>query len=487
MRFKHKYTKSSKTRQNHCLFRLRELSALSVAGVSILLLSSCAVFAPDERSELNADLPEAFSLYSETFDSTNRWWESFQSSELNTLIDEALTNSPSIQQAWARLAQAEAIADKAGAARYPSLGYEGKAGATRNGATDNTIEAYSLGLTAAYEVDLWGRIKSETEAAALDREASREQLNAAAITLSSQVALRWTGLMAQRLQTDVIRQQLKSNQTSLELIELRFRKSFANALDVYQQRQAVAGTQSRIPLAELRETLLHHELAALLGRADFQSLEVPDAQLPTLEPLPALGIPSDVLANRPDVRQAGLRLQSADWSVSAARADRLPALRLTASGGYANANASDLFDDWIANLAGSLTGPIFDGGRRKAEVARTRAVANERLAAYQETVIHAIKEVEDALVSEQKQHEYILALDRNLELSQASYREAVNRYRSGLIEYLPVLVELVSLQNLERDRVVAQFNLLQYRINLYRALGGNWPNELQSPSFETEE
>jgi NodT family efflux transporter outer membrane factor (OMF) lipoprotein len=454
---------------------------------AVALLSSCAVFAPDERTELNAGVPEAFSLYSRNVDTTNRWWESFQSSELNALIDEALTNSPSIQQAWARLAQADALAKKAGAARYPSLGYDGKAGATYNSITDTTTEAYALGLNAAYEIDLWGRIKSQTEAAALDRAASREQLNTVAITLSSQVALRWTGIVAQQLQTTVIKQQLKANQTSLELIELRFRKSFANALDVYQQRQAVAGTQSRIPLAELREELLHNELAALLGRPDFQSLEIPAAQLPTLGPLPALGIPADVLANRPDVRQAGLKLQAADWHVSAARADRLPAIRLTASGGYANANASDLFDNWLANLAGSLTGPIFEGGRRKAEVARTRAVANERLAAYRETVINAIKEVEDALISEQKQREYIRALDRNLELSRDSHREAVNRYRNGLIEYLPVLVELVGLQNLERDRVEAQYTLLQYRINLYRALGGSWPNELQTPSFETEE
>lgn len=449
---------------------------------SLMLLSSCAIFAPDER-ELDAGLPQEFSLYSaEVPETGTRWWESFQSPELDALVDEALTNSPTIQQAWARLAQAEALAAKAGAARYPSLGYEGSAGATYNHVTDNTVEAYSLGLTAAYEVDLWGRVKSQTEAAALDREASREQLNTVAITLSSQVALRWAGIVAQRLQTEVIHHQLESNKTSLELIELRFRKSLSSALDVYQQRQAVAGTESRIPLVELREKLLFNELTALLGRADFQSLELPIENLPLLGPLPNIGIPVDVLANRPDVRQAGLRLQSADWAVSAARADRLPALRLTASGGYASADISEVFDDWLANLAGSLTGPIFDGGQRKAEVQRTRAVVNERLAAYRETVINAIKEVEDALVSEQKQRDYIEALERNLELSRNSHKEAVNRYRKGLIEYLPVLVELVSLQNLERDHIEAQYNLLQYRINLYRALGGSWPAELEEPN-----
>ena len=140
-----------------------------------------------------------------------------------------------------------------------------------------------------------------------------------------------------------------------------------------------------------------NSLTALLGRTDFQSLNLSSTNLPTLGPLPAVGIPADVLANRPDVRRAGLRLQAADWSVSAARADRLPAIRLTASADYTNIQSSNLFNDWYANLIGSITGPIFEGGRRKAEVKRTRSVAEERLADYRETVINAMKEVEDAV------------------------------------------------------------------------------------------
>ena len=121
----------------------------------------------------------------------------------------------------------------------------------------------------------------------------------------------------------MIRLQLKSNQTTEELIELRFRKSLSSALDVYQQRQTVAATESQIPKAELREELLRNELAVLIGQSDFQSVQVTDTKLPRIGKLPALGIPADVLANRPDVRKAGLQLQSADWQVSAARADRL--------------------------------------------------------------------------------------------------------------------------------------------------------------------
>ncbi len=429
--------------------------------------------------ELNPGLPEEFSLYSETLDTTNRWWETFQSPELSALIDEALRNSPSIQQAWARLAQAEAVTAQTGAERLPSVGYSARGEATRFSNIDTSVESYSFSLPAMYEVDLWGRIKSQTEAAELDRKASREQLNTAAITLSSQVGINWIGILAQRLQIVVIHKQLEVNQTSLKLIELRFRKSLSSALDIYQQRQTVFGTKSRIPLAELREELLFNELAALLGMLNFDAVHISQIQLPILGTLPSIGIPADVLANRPDVRAAGLQLYSADWQVSAARAGRLPAIRLTGSLDYGSSNVTDLFDDWAANLAASITGPIFDGGRRKAEVVRTRAVADERLAAYRETVINAIKEVEDSLVSEQKQREFIGLLEKQLEAARRSHEESVNRYRNGLIEYTTVLIQLNTLQTLERDRVEAQLNLLQYRINLYRALGGSWPSELE--------
>lgn len=452
------------------------------------LLASCATYAPEERSELNTIVPPLFSLYSEaTPDVDNRWWVHFQSDELNAFIGEALTNSPSIQQAWARLMQADAVAARIGADRSPALSYEAGVSASRDSITKTTEERVSLGLNAAYEVDLWGRIRSQTEAALLDRDASREQLQVAAITLAARTAQQWASIIAQRLQIELLNKQLEANRSSLELIELRYRKSGATVLDVYQQRRAVSSIEAALPQAELREALLRHEMTALLGRTNFQTLKVHDAVLPEIAEVPAIGIPVDVLANRPDVRLAGLNLAAADWRVSAARADRLPAIRLTASANVANSQIADLFSDWFANLAASVTGPIFEAGRRKAEVARTRAVVDERLAAYRETVINAIKEVEDALVSEQMQRATVVALERNIALRHDSYEEALNRYRNGLSEYLTVLVERVELQTLERDCVVAQYALLQYRIDLYRALGGAWPDALETASIERED
>lgn len=469
---------------------------LSYTGMALIgLLSSCAIYAPDERTDLNDDLPDQFTLYSENgYDTTNRWWETFNSPELNGLIEEALTNSPTIQQSWAKLAQADAVARKSGADRYPSLGYNANASANTRESTvganpgRDSFNTYSLGLTAAYELDLWGRIKSQNEAAGLDLAATHEQLNTAAITLTSRVADSWTAILAQRLQTKVLLLQLEANQTSLELIEMRFKKSLSTSLDVFQQRQTVAGTESLLPRAELNEELKSNELAVLLGRGNFDTVltTVKQENLPQIGPLPTIGIPSDVLANRPDVRTAGLRLRSAEWQVSAARADRLPAIRLTASANYGNnaIDSSDIFDNWSTALAGSITGPIFDGGRRKAEVARTRAIVDERLAIYRETVLTAIQEVEDALISEQKQREYIEKLDKRLTAARRSYEESVNRYRNGMVEYTTVLIQLNTLQILERDRVQAQFELLRYRINLYKALGGSWPNELTDSKRE---
>jgi NodT family efflux transporter outer membrane factor (OMF) lipoprotein len=389
------------------------------------------------------------------------------------LIEASLTNNPGVQQAWARLVQADAVARQAGAARYPWLQGGADASRSKNSITYEGADLFSLGLNASYEVDLWGRIKSNTQAARLSRDATAEQLQTVALTLSSQVALRWAGVIAQREQTQILQKQLQANEHSLELIELRFRQSISSALDIYQQRQIVAGTKALIPLAQLRATLLEHELAALLGSSDFQTNRIATTMLPQLGPPPAVGIPADLLANRPDIRQAGLRLKSADWMVSAARANRLPAIRLTASGNYKNSEFSDLFDDWFAHLAASLTGPIFEGGRRKAEVDRARAAADEALAAYREVVIQAIKEVEDALASEQRQREYADRLFQQTEAARKSYQESVNRYRNGMVEYTTVLLQLDSQQRLERQWVEAQYNLVVARINLYRALGGS--------------
>ncbi len=450
----------------------------------ILFGSSCAHFAP-ERDTPEGDVPAQFSLYEVGEFPADPWWTTLHSPELNQLIEQALTNNFTLLEAASRLRQADATAIKSGAARWPEV--SGVAGASTRRSTINnpttgeqttsTSESFSLGLSASYEVDLWGRVRAGHSAARLARDATAEDLATAAISISSEVANRWISILAAEQDLAVLRNQLEANQTFLELFELRFRKSSARALDVLQQRQIVAGVEAAIPLAEQRATLLRNELALLLGQTPHPFNELTGQAFPALPALPPTGLPADLLANRPDVRAAGLRLQAADWQVSAARADRLPAIRLIASGQYSSDEYDTLFDNWLYNLAGNLTGPLFDAGRRRAEVDRTRAVADERIFAYRRTVVTAVKDVEDALVREQRQQEHVAALERQLEASRAALKEAQTRYQKGASDYLPVLTELLATQRLERTLIQQRAERYRVRIALHRALGGSWTDD----------
>jgi outer membrane protein TolC len=185
-------------------------------------------------------------------------------------------------------------------------------------------------------------------------------------------------------------------------------------------------------------------------------------------------VPADLLSRRPDIRASGLKLQATEARTAAARAGRLPRVTLSASAGYSSDSFADLLDDWLANLAANLVWTLFDSGSKRAEVTRLEAVAEENLAAYEQAVLTAIREVEDAMVREVKQVEYIEALERQLTISREGFRESISRYRKGLSDYLPVLSALTSTQRLERSIVLAEFERLSQRVKLHRALGGGW-------------
>ncbi|MGD9232524.1 MAG: efflux transporter outer membrane subunit [Desulfobacterales bacterium] len=454
-----------------------------ILAIILLLVASCAPFKPQERQSPEGELPRSFSLYTAESEPELRWWEEFNDIDLNVLVTKALSDNLTLKETWSRLVQARALAVQAGAALYPDL--TGTAGAdyarqrSDNGSAKTTsTEDYSLGVVSSYELDLWGRIRAERESALLEVTAAREDLNTAAMTLAAEVANRWVNIISQRMQKRLLERQLQTNLTLLELIELRFRMSMVSALDVYQQKQVVENIKAEIPLVEAEEQVLLHELALLMGRPPGTSLKISREDFPEPTEIPATGLPADLLSLRPDLRRAGMRLQAADWQVAAARANRLPAIRLTAGAQYGKGDMDVLFDNWLLSLAGNLTAPIFDGGRRAAEVDRRQAFADENLSAYRQAVLTAIKEVEDALVSEVKQREHIRALENVLITARKALEEAGIRYRNGLTDYLPVLTQLLAVQNLERNLIRQQAILLNARVSLYRSLGGTWTDSL---------
>ncbi|MBU0639648.1 MAG: efflux transporter outer membrane subunit [Planctomycetes bacterium] len=513
-------------------------------AVVMVWLSGCSALLPRREIPDQGRLPQSYSSPAGVPDLPPRWWEEFGSCELNALVEQALAENLTLRQAWARLDQAGAAAVQVGSSLYPAVTLEGGASyehrrntqeatwpsraaqlrdaatgavtsaitetlraqlgssSASTGAPDSASTAqssgssaagtgtmrirtdsrqFSLGLAASYELDLWGRIWAQRRAAQLGVQASREDLQTAAMTLVAEIVSRWLDILEQQAQQELLRKQLETSRTYLELVELRFRKSLVSALDVYQQRQVVASVEKQLPLTKAREQVLRHELAVLVGQPPTTQCTLGEYNLSAIPPLPKTGIPADLLFSRADIRSAYARLQSADFDVAAARADRLPALRLTGRAAYSAGELELLFDDWFANLAANLTAPLFDGFRRQAEVDRTRAVVEERLAAYRLAVLTAIREVEDALVQEREQHAYLAALQTQLTIAEDTLQQAAQRYRRGLNDYLPVLNALETTQQLTRDVLAARRDLLVFRVNLYRALGGSWTTELEAP------
>ncbi|MBW1799789.1 MAG: efflux transporter outer membrane subunit [Deltaproteobacteria bacterium] len=464
-----------------------------------LIGASCSPYAPGTRKSPEGRLPKTFSLYKEEGTPPQRWWEAFGDTELNAMVEEALSDNFTLQEAWARLRQANARVIQKKSSLYPELdftpGYSMKRQKTTNDTsqvgtssrtgtpidpvTRETTESFTLGIGSSYELDLWGKIRSETEAERLTATATREDLNAAAMTVAAEVTQRWVNIISQRMQKQLLEKQLQTNNTYLELVELRFRKAMVSALDVYQQRQVVERVKADIPLVESQEQLRLHELALLMGKPPRAWPRISRDALPFPAEVPAIGLPADLLANRPDVRAAGLRLRAADWQVAAARANRLPSLRLSGQASYGADKIHLLFDNWLLSLAANLVAPLFDGKRRVAEVDRTKAVVDERLLAYRRVVLTAIKEVEDALIKEAKQREHIEALKQQIETARKALSEAGERYLKGLNTYLPVLTQILSVQNLERDLIRRQAELIIDRVSLFRALGGTWMHGLQ--------
>lgn len=462
-----------------------------------LCLAGCARFPVPERGAGDVELPDDFVMYAPQRGEPDRWWESFDSDALDALVETALEDNFSLAEAAARVEQSFAIARQRRSSRVPQLNYSAGVGfsevhrdagfgAVPPGNLTEGSESYSVGLGTAYEVDLWGRLRGDRRAAVLDAAAFEEDLYAAKQSIAGLVATVWLDLLEVRQALAVTHDQIETNQRRLGLIEFSFRKGSATGLDVAQQRQLIARTQTLIPPLELLHLLLSQELAVLLGKVPGTELELGGEAYPVVEGVPEVGIPADLLGRRPDVRAAGLRLQSADWRVSVARADRLPALSLVSAFSFNGDDIDILFDNWLATLAGSVTGPIFDGGRRKFETIRTQAVVNERLSQYRRVVLTAIQEVEGALARMDRQQAFIEALKKQYEAGKSTHLIAENRYEKGLIDYLPVLTALLDLQNLERSIVDAEHDLLVHRVRLYLALGGHWMREAALDGMEME-
>lgn len=463
---------------------IRSYFKLILVGIIVMLISACTATINDFNSPVT---PAENFLNNGATPIKEKWWLAFNDPILDKLIDQALNHNFDLLTTYDRLAQARAIAKKSGAELTPQL--NGSFTSTRKIAETtsgrSTIDEFSAGFSASYELDLWGRIRSGMHAAELDEGAAYEDIQIAAIALSAEITGTWYKLIDQRLQSALLDKQIKINQDNVNILNTRFNLGQARAADVLQQKQLLQSTIGDKMTVTANIKRFEYQLATLLGQP-ANNIKIPEkTEFPLLPPKPNPGLSSELIQRRPDIKKAYLKIQAADQRIASAIADRFPKISLSASFNSNTPDLHNLFNNWLATLAGNLVLPIIDGHRRIAEVERNEAVFSETVNQYGSVILNAVQEVETALIQEQQQFLLLDNLNQQLSLSRLANDQIQLRYQYGGMDFLRVLSARLTLQTLERTRIRTERELIDFRINLYKALAGGWP--LKAPAAQISE
>jgi multidrug efflux system outer membrane protein len=458
----------------------------TLAGVTLALVLAGCITAPKIDASLLPAAPAQFKegdgrwTLAAPADNQPRgdWWKAFSDPVLDRLIERADQNNASIRIAAARLEQARALVRSARADQLPQLGVE--AGVSRAGGIVNGVggPARSLGAAGAnlgYELDLFGKLSRTTDAARLDARAREGLLQSARLLVQAEVAQAYLALRALDVERALVRSTVIAYQETLNLTERRFRAGDVAELDVSRARTEVAATESEALALDRRRAELEHALAVLAGEVS-SGFDVPVAEWNTALPIIPAGVPSTVLTRRPDVSAAQSSMLAAQTRVGVAKAAWFPDVALTATGGFASPQLGDIFR-WSARAWGVgalLALPIFDGGRREANIRRSGAQLDEAVAQYREQVLVAFRDVEDQLSSLRLLAEQSDAQSRAVASASRTTSLSDARYRNGLVSQLDLLDARRS--ELRNRRQALQVRSAQYQatVGLVRALGGGW-------------
>lgn len=441
------------------------------------LLAACTTSLPLPPEPAAPALPARWQAISE--DATDctacSGWQAFGSAELQAMTAQALAQNLDIATAIARMAQADAAARIAGAALLPSVTVQADASRQGRLGGDAAITGRNLGagLGAQYEIDFWGRHRATRDGALRGLQASAFDRDTVRLALVAGVASTWLQAVATAERSDIARLNLSHAERVLALVESRARAGAATPLELAQQRGLVAN-QAR-GLAALRQQAVDARtaLAVLLGETQARRLRT--MSLAVLAP-PRLdaGLPSELLARRPDIAAAEARLAAADADVAAARAAMLPRVTLGGSVGYASDRLRSLFDNPVYSLAAGLAAPVFDAGRLAAEADQAAARRTELLASYHQAIVAAFGDVEVALNAVDGSQAQVDAQAEELRQADRAATLAEARYRAGAETLLTLLDAQRTLYTAQDAAVQVRLAQLQASVTLYRALGGGW-------------
>jgi len=475
-----------------------DMKSLSLSIV-VLLLGACAVGPDYEKPEI--DTPETWRFSdAEASEVVNtQWWTQFEDPVLDKLVDEALSSNLDVRNAAARVEQFAARLNITRSDFYPQVGY-GVSGdrqsiSDNNAASlgiDSISTSYQATINVGWELDVWGRIRRASESARAQLLAAEESRRTVILSLVSSVATSYVGLRRLDRQLEIAIQTRDSRAESLELFELQFTGGVIGQLQLSQIKSQYELAVSAIPSIERDIAVLENLIAVLLGRNPGSVPRGKSIDELTLAQIPN-GVPSDLLLRRPDIRRAEQRLISSNASIGVARAAYFPRISLTGLAGFVSGDLGAWFDSDSATWAvgGAVAGNIFTGGRISGNVQQAEALQQQSLFAYQQTILTALQEVEDALISTQKARERLISDGRRVEALTEYARIARLRYDNGYTSFIEVLDSERSLFNAELTYVNTQNDVYVGLINTYKALGGGWivlaeqrANEIDFPEDE---
>jgi outer membrane protein, multidrug efflux system len=451
-------------------------------------LSGCIL--GTERPELNLEVPEAYRAApkgnADSAVPAVDWWRGFRSHELAALMDAAQLYNLDIAVAMAQIIQADAQVGVSGAPLLPTL--TGNASAERQkqssansissgqGFGGTTFNTFQTGLTASYILDFWGKNRAALYAAEENATASRYNREVVTLTAIVTVANTYFQVLAAQDQLRVTRRNLEAAERILSLIKKQFAGGTASQLDVSQQEALAATQRAAIPPLEVTLGQNIAALAVLVGRAPANFTVHGGSTSQIVVPRVTPGLPSELLYQRPDIRQAEAALATSNFSVESARAAFFPQIQLTGTTGFQSAALASLFTPgaWFYTLTASLTQPIFDGFLLESQLKQAKGVQLQNLQTYRKAVLSAFSDVEKALIALQK-----FTLQERLQLqvvaaSRQAFEIAEKQLSGGTINLITLLQAEQTLFTAENNLVTVRLSKLQAASSLFQALGGGW-------------
>ncbi|RPI45345.1 MAG: efflux transporter outer membrane subunit [Betaproteobacteria bacterium] len=468
-----------------------------------LALAGCVTVGPDYvEPKLAAPAawqridPSAVTSTAATLTDLTRWWAFLDDPLLSTLIEQALVANTDVRTAQARLREARARRALAQADLAPTV--RGSASAARNNGSAETgsgatFEIYQAGLDANWEADIFGGRRRAIEAAQADVESSASILQGTRVSLAAEVALNYIDIRQFQALLEVARRNLETQTETWQLTDWRTQAGLSSALELEQARTALEQTRAQIPLLESQLAQAQDRMTTLLATTPgtLPPALIEAGPLPSARDRVAVGIPADVLRQRPDVRAAERRLAAETARIGEIAATRYPDFTLSGSIGLEALSFSALGNSaaLASSLLAGVSGVLFDGGRIRSRVEAQESLRDQALIAYEAAVIAALQEVESALAVLRHSHTRQQVLRDAVEAARNAALYALQRYRSGIVDFQAVLDTQRTVLLVEETYTAAQANNVSSLIRLYKALGGGWtPTGMQntpSPAGET--